>query len=78
MSGSKDIPDPPGFSELTKEEQIRYLEALWDRIADQPGELPIPESHLALAAERLAAYRRDPDRSGSALEVVDRLAKRSK
>ena len=32
------IPEPPGFSDLTKAEQIRYLQALWDRIADQPGE----------------------------------------
>lgn len=71
------IPDPPGFSDLTKAEQIRYLQALWDRIADQPGELPVPESHLALAEGRLAAYRRDPGRAGSALDVVDRLSKRS-
>lgn len=71
------IPDPPGFGELTKEEQIRYLQGLWDRIADQPGEIPIPESHLALAEERLAAYRHDSSRARSALEVVDRLSKRS-
>ncbi|MBM4270222.1 MAG: addiction module protein [Deltaproteobacteria bacterium] len=76
--GQPSIPEPPGFSELTKEEQISYLEALWDRIAEQPGELPVPESHLTLAAERLAAYRRDPGRAKSALEVVDHLAKRSK
>jgi putative addiction module component (TIGR02574 family) len=71
------IPDPPGFSDLTKAEQIRYLEALWDRIADQPGEIPVPESHLALAEERLAGYRSDPGRARPALEVVDRLSKRS-
>jgi putative addiction module component (TIGR02574 family) len=71
------IPDPPGFSDLSKAEQIRYLEALWDRIADQPGELPVPESHLALAEERLAGYRSDPRRARPALDVVDRLSKRS-
>lgn len=71
--GQPGIPEPPGFSELTKEEQIRYLEALWDRIADQPGELPVPESHLSLAAERLEEYRRQPDRAGAALDVVDRI-----
>ena len=69
------VSDPPGFSELTKADQIRYLQALWDRIADQPGELPVPESHLALAEERLAAHRRDPGRARPALEVVDRLSK---
>ncbi len=76
--GQPSIPDPPGFSELTKADQIRYLQALWDRIADQPGELPLPESHLTLAEQRLAAYRRDPSGAGPALEVVDRLSKRSR
>jgi putative addiction module component (TIGR02574 family) len=71
------IPDPPGFSDLTKVEQVRYLEALWDRIADAPGEIPVPESHLELAGERLAGYRSDPGRARPALEVVDRLSKRS-
>jgi len=70
------IPDPPGFSELSKTEQIRYLEALWDRIANQPGELAVPESHLALAEERLAEYRSNPGRAGPALDIVDRLSKR--
>jgi putative addiction module component (TIGR02574 family) len=72
------IPDPPGFSELTKEEQVRYLEALWDRIADQPGELPAPQSHLELAAQRLATYRNDPNSANSALAVIERLSKRSR
>ena len=71
------IPDPPGFSELTKSEQIRYLQALWDRISDHPGELPAPESHLALAEERLAAYPSDPARARPAHDVLDRLYKRS-
>jgi putative addiction module component (TIGR02574 family) len=69
------IPDPPGFSDLSKAEQIRYLQALWDRIAEQPGEIPVPESHLALAEDRLAEYRRDPSRGQPANEVLDRLAK---
>ena len=68
------IPEPPGFAELSKAEQVRYLQALWDRIAERPGELPVPKSHLDLAEERLAEYRRDPSRARSAYEVVDRLA----
>lgn len=72
------IPEPPGFSELSKQEQIRYLQALWDRIVEHPGELPVPESHLALAEERLASYRRDPSQARPAHEALDRLAKRSR
>lgn len=72
------IPEPPGFSELSKQEQIRYLQALWNQIAEQPGELPVPESHLALAEERLASHRHDPSRARPAHEVLDELAKRSR
>lgn len=61
------IPEPAGFSDLSKPEQTRYLQALWDRIAESPGEIPVPESHLALAEERLAEYRRDPSRGRPAL-----------
>jgi putative addiction module component (TIGR02574 family) len=72
------IPDPPGFAQLSKAEQVRYLQELWDRIAQKPGELPVPESHLELAETRLAEHRRDPSRAGSAYDVIDRLAERAK
>ena len=72
------IPEPAGFSDLSKAEQIRYLQALWDRIAERPGEIPVPESHLTLAEERLAEYRRDPSRARPAREVLDRLAKKDR
>jgi len=71
------IPEPPGFAELSKAEQVRYLQDLWDRIAERPGELPVPESHLELADERLAEYRRDPTRARSAYDLIDRLAERA-
>ena len=70
------IAEPPGFAELTKAEKVRYLQALWDRIAEKPEDLPVPESHLEVAEERLAEYRRDPTRAHSAYEVLDRLAKK--
>jgi putative addiction module component (TIGR02574 family) len=70
------ISEPPGFAELTKVEQVRYLQALWDRIAEKPGDLPVPESHLEVAEERLAEYRRNPTRAHSAYDVLDRLAKK--
>ena len=68
------IPEPPGFAELSKSEQVRYLQALWDRIAELPGEIPVPESHLKLAEGRLTDYRRDPTQARSAYEILDRLA----
>jgi putative addiction module component (TIGR02574 family) len=71
--GRTSIPEPPGFSELSKAEQIRYLQALWDRVAESPGELPVPESHIELAEQRLADYRRDPTTARPAHDVLTRL-----
>jgi putative addiction module component (TIGR02574 family) len=70
------IPEPAGFSELSKIEQIRYVQALWDRILEESDDLPVPESHLALAEERLAEYRRDPSQARPAFEVLDEIAER--
>ena len=70
------IPEPPGFSELSKEEQIRYVQALWDRIAEHPDDLPIPESHLEVLKERLAERRRNPPSTRSAYDALDELVNR--
>lgn len=72
------VQEPPGFSKLSKAEQIRYLQALWDRIAESPSELPVPESHIELAEQRLADYRRDPTQAHPAHKVLDRLSKRKR
>jgi len=70
------LPEPPGFADLPKADQIRYLQTLWDQIAEKPGELPVPEGHLELAEARLEGYRRDPTGARSAYEALDRLASR--
>lgn len=72
------IPEPPGFSKLSKADQIRYLQTLWDRIAETPGGLPVPESHIELAEQRLADYRRNPTRARPAHDVLKRLGKKSR
>jgi hypothetical protein len=71
------VPTPPGFDALSKAEQVRYLQALWDQISEDPGALPVPESHMRLAEKRLKRYRKDPSRSHSAFAVLDRLAETS-
>jgi hypothetical protein len=69
---------PPGFNELPKAEQVRYLQALWDQISANPDEVPVPESHLQLAEERLRRYRENPATARPAFEVIDRLTRKSK
>ena len=68
------ITTPPGFDELPKAEQVRYLQALWDQISENPDEIPVPESHLQLAEERLRRYRENPSSTQPAFEVIDRLS----
>ena len=69
------VTEPTGFKSLSKAAQVRYLQKLWDSIADSPGQIPVPKSHLSLAKERLAEYRRDPTRARPAHEVIRDLAK---
>jgi hypothetical protein len=72
------IQTPPGFNQLPKAEQVRYLQALWDQISANPEEVPVPESHLKLADERLRRYRENPATAKPAFEVIDRLTRKSK
>src|SRR5207248_6159084 len=72
------IETPAGFNELPKAEQVRYLQALWDQISANPDEVPVPESHLRLAEDRLHRYREEPANARPAFEVIDRLARKSK
>ncbi len=69
---------PPGFNELSKTEQVRYLQTLWDQISTQPNDIPVPESHLQLAEERLSRYRENPSSARLAFDVIDRLTKNIK
>ena len=70
------IQTPTGFAELSKAEQIRYLQALWDQISEHAEEIPVPESHLELAEERLRRYQEDPSATRPAFQVIDRLVKK--
>lgn len=60
---------PPGFDELPVDEQIEYVQSLWDRTAASPEQVPVPEWHRRIVGERLEAYRAKPD-TGRAWEEV--------
>ena len=66
------IQTPPGFAELSKIEQVRYVQALWDQITEHDDQIPVPESHLRLAEARLRRYR-ERGSSEPAFDVLDRL-----
>lgn len=54
---------PPGFDDLPVEEQIEYVQALWDRIAASRDRVPVPDWHLKLIEERRADLDANPDDS---------------
>lgn len=49
---------PPGFDELTPEEKLDYLQALWERMSARPEDVPVPDWQRELVRERLAAHER--------------------
>ena len=58
---SKIVPvPPPGFDDLSVDEQIDFVQSLWDRIAATSEQVPVPEWHRQIIRERLASYNASP------------------
>ena len=55
MSQALPLP-PPGFDALSVDEQIDYVQSLWDHISARPEDIPVPDWHREILAERLAAH----------------------
>ena len=55
MSIPQPIALPPGFEQLTKDQQIDYVQQLWDVILAASDEVPVPEWHLEIVRERVAS-----------------------
>lgn len=52
---------PPGFDTLTVEEQIDYVQSLWDHITSHPDEVPVPDWHKQILNERLALEKSEEE-----------------
>ena len=75
MSQPLSIP-PPGFDELTAEEQVEYAQRLWDRVATNLNNLPAEDWQIDLAKERLAEHRANPESAVEWSEIYGRLRER--
>lgn len=60
MSQTLPIP-PPGFDRLSVDEQIDYVQSLWDRIAASSDRVPVLDWHRQVIEERLADHEANPD-----------------
>lgn len=67
---------PPGFDDLSPEEKLDYIQGLWDRFSEHPADVPTPDWHRQVVAERLAAHRRGEVMSRPWPEVRDELLAR--
>ncbi len=67
---------PPGFDDLSREEQIEYVQRLWNHIADDGPEISIPEWHRQILTERLETESSEDTVSWN--DVKRRLANRSR
>ncbi len=54
-------------------ERIELVEDVWDSIAAESAELPVPESHREELARRREAHRQQPERVQSWEEAKRRL-----
>ena len=53
MASNLPLP-PPGFDDLSPDDQIAYVQSLWDRIAAQPDQVPVPDWHRQVIRQRMA------------------------
>ena len=66
---------PEGFDDLSVEEQIEYVQRLWERIAAHPDRVAVPEWHQQELRKRANAYRDEPDKVATWNEVRERILK---
>lgn len=72
MTKRLEIP-PPGFDNLSVDEQIEYVQDLWDWIAARPEDIPVADWQKDIAEARLREYRANPDGVVPWAEVRTRL-----
>lgn len=67
---------PPGFDDLSVDQQIDYVQTLWERIATREAQVPVPAWHGEVLAARLAEHEADPDAGRPWEDVEADLRKR--
>jgi putative addiction module component (TIGR02574 family) len=65
---------PEGFEDLSKEEQVEYVQALWDRIVESEKHVPVPDWHREILEERVES--RDGESDSDWEDVKARLEER--
>jgi putative addiction module component (TIGR02574 family) len=64
---------PAGFEQLSADQQIDYVQALWDRIAETQRKIPSPDWHRDVVRDRIAEHVADPVSGRSWAEISSEL-----
>jgi putative addiction module component (TIGR02574 family) len=64
---------PPEFDVLSSDDKVAFVQKLWDRIAENPQQVQIPDEHERMLERRLAAYAANPRAGQPWNEVRDEL-----
>jgi len=67
---------PAGFEELPVDQQIDYVQSLWDRIAESQRKIPSPDWHRNVVRERTAEHESNPALGRAWSEVSADLTKK--
>ncbi len=70
MSAATLVP-PLGFDDMSIDEQIEYVQSLWERIVRRREDVPVPAWHRDELAARMADHEASPD-AGEPWEAVER------
>lgn len=72
MASNLPLP-PPGFDDLSPDDQIDYVQSLWDRIAARPDQVPVPNWHRQVIRQRMAEQEASPSEGRPWEEVRDEI-----
>ncbi|MCZ6751683.1 MAG: addiction module protein [Acidobacteria bacterium] len=64
---------PPGFDDLSVDDQIDYIQSLWDRIVAEPNQVPVPDWHRQVIRQRMADQENSPSEGQPWEEVRDEI-----
>ena len=77
MASNLPLP-PPGFDDLSPDDQIDYVQSLWDRIAAKPEQVPVPDWHRQVVRQRIADQEVSPSKGRSWDEVREEIRNKLK
>lgn len=64
---------PPGFADLSIDDKLEYVQALWDHVTARPEDVPVPAWHREIIEARMESHRLDPTAALPAAQVRDEV-----